>query len=256
MLAVVSPAKKMNFSDLDRPLSATEPEFLPDTKKLVAAARKLNRTDLQKLMKLSDSLTDLNFQRFKAFKATPGDLDAKPAAFAFAGDTYVGLDSATLDDRELAYAQDHLRILSGLYGLLRPLDRIQPYRLEMGRRLDTAKGSDLYDFWGNKLGKHLDALVSNHMSSTIVNLASIEYFKAAQAKTMKARVITPVFKEIKDGEAKVIGFFAKQARGSMARYLIQNRIEKPEDLKSFDTDGYVYRDDLTQGDEWMFTRGA
>jgi uncharacterized protein len=256
MLAVVSPAKKMNFDDLDRPLSATEPAFLPDTKKLVAAARKLSRSDLQNLMKLSDSLADLNFQRFKAFKAKPDANEGKQAAFAFAGDTYVGLDSATLDDGDLDYAQDHLRILSGLYGLLRPLDRIQPYRLEMGRRLGTPKGEDLYEFWGAKLGKNLDSLVAEHASSTIVNLASIEYFKAAQAKSMKARVITPEFKEIKDGEAKIVGFFAKKARGSMARYMIQNRIEKPDDLKSFDTEGYIYRDDLSQGDSWVFTRSS
>ncbi|MBT3559323.1 MAG: peroxide stress protein YaaA [Rhodospirillales bacterium] len=256
MLAVVSPAKKMNFDHLDRRLPSSEPEFLSDTKKLVTAARKLSRSDLQNLMKLSDSLAEVNFQRFKNFKSTPGTDDAKPAAFAFAGDTYVGLESATLDDKDLDYAQDHLRILSGLYGLLRPLDQIQPYRLEMGRRLDTPNSADLYDFWGPKLGNCLDDVVADHKSSTIINLASIEYFKATQAKSMKSRVITPTFKEIKDGEAKVIGFFAKKARGSMARYLIQNRIEEPEGLKSFDTDGYVYRDDLSEGDAWTFTRGA
>ncbi len=256
MLAVVSPAKKMNFSDIDRPLSATEPEFLSDTRKLVAAARKLSRSDLQKLMKLSDDLTDVNFQRFKSFKSKPDTNDSKQAAFAFAGDTYVGLDSATLDDNDLEYAQDHLRIISGLYGLLRPLDRIQPYRLEMGRRLSNARGADLYEFWNGKLGKSLDKLVSGHASPTIINLASNEYFKAAQAKSMKARVITPVFKEIKNGEAKVIGFFAKKARGSMARYLIQHRIETPDGLKAFDTDGYTFRADLSKGDDWLFTRGA
>lgn len=256
MLAVVSPAKKMNFDHLDRPLTTSDPEFLSDTKKLITAARKLSRADLQNLMKLSDPLADLNFQRFKTFKSKPGADDAKPAAFAFAGDTYVGLESATLNDRDLDYAQDHFRILSGLYGLLRPLDRIQPYRLEMGRRLSTPKGADLYDFWGTKLGKSLDKIVAGHTSPTVINLASIEYFKATQAKSMKARVITPVFKEIRDGEAKVLGFFAKKARGSMARYLIQNKIEEPDGLKSFDTEGYTYRDDLTDGDTWVFTRGG
>lgn len=256
MLAVVSPAKKMNFNDLMRPLSATEPEFLSDTRKLVAAARKLNRSDLQNLMKLSDQLAELNFQRFKTFKTTPGTHDAKQAAFAFAGDTYVGLDSATLDDQDLDYAQGHLRILSGLYGLLRPLDRIQPYRLEMSRRLATAKGADLYEFWGTKLGRSLGKLVADHASPTVINLASNEYIKAVRVKSMKARVITPVFKEIKDGEAKVLGFFAKRARGSMARYLIRNRTEEPDGLKSFDTDGYIYRDDLSEGDSWIFTRGG
>ncbi len=254
MLAVVSPAKKLDFSELDRPLKSTDPDFLSEAKKLATAARKLSKSELQNLMKLSDSLTELNFERFKTFKSNPGADLTKQAAFAFAGDTYTGLDATSLSDKELTYAQDHLRIISGLYGVLRPLDRIQPYRLEMGRSLPNPRGSDLYTFWGGRIGQALDKAVASHKSAVVINAASSEYFKAAQAKTMTARVITPHFKEIKDGEARAIGFFAKKARGSMARYLIQNRIEKPEDLKSFDTEGYVYRDDLSSENDWVFTR--
>lgn len=256
MLAVVSPAKKMDFSESNRLMEGTVPAFSVDSKKLVTAARKLSKPDLQNLMKLSDSLADLNYQRFRTFKSKPGPDDTKPAVFAFAGDTYVGLEAATLGDGDIAYAQDHLRILSGLYGLLRPLDLIQPYRLEMGRALNTPKGSDLYEFWGHKLGKALDEAVAGHKSRTIVNVASIEYFKATRFKSMQSRIITPTFKEIRDGEARTIGFFAKKARGSLARYMIRNRIETPEGLKSFDTNGYIYRDDLSSGDDWVFTRDA
>ncbi len=258
MLAIVSPAKKLDFEPLNRPLSRSlepsQPKFADDAAQLVKSARKLSRTELQRLMKLSDSLTDLNYQRFKGYSFTPGPDQVKQAIMAFAGDTYTGLDAATLDDDDLAYAQDHLRIISGLYGLLRPLDMIQPYRLEMGRRLNNPRGADLYEFWDNRLAEAIDEIVDSHPAKVVVNVASNEYFKAARAKAMQARIITPVFKEIKNGEARVLGLFAKRARGSLARYMIQNRIEDPEGLKSFDTGGYAYRDDLSNDDTWVFTR--
>lgn len=254
MLAIVSPAKKLDFEPLDRQLARTEPEFSHDALDLVKSAQKLSRGELQRLMKLSDNLTDLNYQRFKGYSPKPSPDQVKQAVLAFAGDTYTGLDAATLGDEDLNYAQDHLRILSGLYGLLRPLDMIQPYRLEMGSRLSNTRGADLYDFWDDQLAEHIDEIVAGHSASVVVNVASNEYFKATRAKTLKARVITPVFKEIKNGEARVLGLFAKRARGSMARYLIQNRVEDPEGLKSFDTGGYAYRDELSDEDNWVFTR--
>ena len=254
MLAIVSPAKKLDFTPLERQLPHSEPTFTKDATQLVKSVRKLSRSELQRLMQLSDSLTDLNYQRFKGYSASPSPDQLKQAVLAFAGDTYVGLDATTLDDADLTYAQDHLRIISGLYGLLRPLDMIQPYRLEMGRRLNNPRGADLYDFWDNRLANAIDDIVASHSASVVINVASNEYFKAAKVKTMKARVITPVFKEIKNGEARVLGLFAKRARGSLARYMIQNRIEDPEGLKSFDTGGYTYRDDLSEDDTWVFTR--
>ena len=254
MLALVSPAKKMDFEDITRPLSHSDPDFFTDTKKLVKSARQLSQTELQQLMNLSDSLSELNFQRFKAFKATQSQANAKQAAMAFAGDTYIGLDSATLSDNDFDYAQDHLRILSGLYGLLRPLDLIQPYRLEMGRRLATERGHNLYEFWGDKLAKSINKIVKEHQNPAVINLASNEYFKAAQQKTIKSQVVTPVFKEIKGDKESVIGFLAKKARGTMARYIIKNQIETPGELKSFAEDRYKFQKNQSDDTKWVFTR--
>lgn len=254
MLALVSPAKKLDFTELPRPLAHSQPDFPKQTGELLEAVRKLSRTGLQRLMKLSDTLGELNFQRFKAFSIPAKAATAKQAVLAFSGDTYVGLDASSLGDDDLAYAQDHLRILSGLYGLLRPLDLIQPYRLEMGSRLINRRGSNLYHFWGDELARAIDKTVAGHVHPVVINLASNEYFKAVQAKILQARVVTPVFKEIKDGESRVIGMFAKQARGMMARYMINKRIEKPEGLKKFTGGGYAFQKDLSDGDSWVFTR--
>ncbi|MFP6730633.1 MAG: peroxide stress protein YaaA [Alphaproteobacteria bacterium] len=254
MLAIVSPAKKLDFSELPQPLPHSLPEFTEQTQSLVKTARRLSRPKLKKLMSLSDTLTELNYQRFQDHAEITSLDNAKQAAFAFAGDTYIGLDSASLTEDDLAFAQDHLRILSGLYGLLRPLDLIQPYRLEMSSRLATRRGKSLYDFWGDKLAQAIDEQVAAHASPVVINLASIEYFKAAQTGRLRARAITPIFKEVSGNQAKVIGFFAKQARGAMARYMIQNRLETPDDLKAFDTDGYRYQDELSDRDNWVFTR--
>lgn len=254
MLVVVSPAKKLDFEPLVRPLGYSDPEFPDDTMELVESARKLSKSALQQLMKLSDNLAELNHQRFKSFTGSPKTDHVKQAVMAFAGDTYVGLDAASLDDDDLVYAQDHLRIISGLYGLLRPLDMIQPYRLEMGSRLKNPRGADLYEFWDDKLANTLDDIVAKHANPVIINAASNEYFKAAKARSINARIITPVFKEIKNGEARTLGLFAKRARGAIARYMIQNRVEDPEGLKAFDLGGYAYRDDLSEENTWVFTR--
>lgn len=254
MLAIISPAKKLDFETETAVQAFTQPDFLPQSEILIKDAKKLSRQDLQNLMGISEKLADLNHQRFQDFK-TPFDLsNAKQAALVFNGDTYVGLKAKEMTEDDLAYAQDHLRILSGLYGALRPLDLMQPYRLEMGIKFHNKEASDLYGFWNGKLAAALDEAVAGQDNEAIINLASNEYFKAVDRKALSSRVITPAFKEVKDGVAKTIGMFAKQARGAMARYMIVNRIEDPEGLKGFDTDGYVYRDDLSQADEWVFTR--
>ncbi len=254
MLALVSPAKKLDFTNLASPIMHSQPDFLDRSQVLIKAARKLTRADLSRLMKLSDKLTELNFQRFKAFALPFTTANAKQAVLAFSGDTYVGFDAATLSEDDLVYAQGHLRILSGLYGLLRPLDLVQPYRLEMGSRMKNPQGSDLYDFWAGDLAEAIDRAVSDHKEPVVINLASNEYFKAARAKTMEARVITPIFKEVKDGEAKVLGMFAKRARGMMARFMVTKRIEDSEKLKKFNIGGYAFQNHLSDACSWVFTR--
>ncbi|MCL4116147.1 UNVERIFIED_CONTAM: hypothetical protein GTU68_043887 [Idotea baltica] len=201
-------------------------------------------------MKISEDLAKLNRERFQAFDDNPADIKTKQAAFAFAGDTYTGLQSDSLSVSDLAYAQDHLRILSGLYGVLRPMDCIQPYRLEMGRKLQTKAGATLYAYWGERIGQALDAAANE---TPIINLASNEYFKAA-GKKMRSTVITPAFKEERDDGLKMIGLFAKKARGSMARYIVQNRVETLDDLKRFNTDGYKFNAELSTQTDWVFTR--
>ncbi len=259
MLALVSPAKKLDFSAPPKPLPHSKSDFTDETQSLVKSARRLSRPKLRKLMNLSAALTDLNYQRFQDHAPVSTPDNAKQAALAFAGDTYTGLDSASLNEGDWDFAQSHLRILSGLYGLLRPLDLIQPYRLEMKSRLATRRGKTLYDFWGDRLARAIDKVVAGHRAPVVVNLASNEYFKAVPLKSLQARAITAIFKEVdddNDGQGKVIGFFAKHARGAMARYMIQNRLENPEDLKSFSEDGYRYRDNLSDADNWVFTRTA
>jgi cytoplasmic iron level regulating protein YaaA (DUF328/UPF0246 family) len=254
MLALISPAKKLDF-ETDAALAAySQPAFLDRTEKLVKSARKLSRAQLASTMNLSDKLAELNYQRFRDF-TTPFDLcNAKQAALVFNGDTYVGLEAKSLSANDMTYAQEHLRILSGLYGILRPLDLIQPYRLEMGAKFRAPGNTDLYGFWNGQLAGAIDAAVAGHKDKTVVNLASNEYFKAVDAKKLNAPVITPVFKELKDGESRVIGVFAKHARGAMARFMIRKRIETPDGLKKFSDGGYKFRPGLSDEKTWVFTR--
>ena len=254
MLAVISPAKKLDFETEPRSAEHTLPEFLDQSDILVEKARTLSRAELGRTMKLSDKLADLNYQRFQDY-ATPFTLaNAKQAALVFNGDTYIGLDAQTLDDADMEFAQDHLRILSGLYGLLRPLDLIQPYRLEMGARFLPPRGGNLYGFWDGRLTDAINKVTAGQTDPSVINLASVEYFKAVHEDDLEAPVITPVFKEVKSGVAKVLGLFAKRARGAMARHIIKNRLESPEDIKSFDWDGYAFRPELTEGNRWVFAR--
>jgi hypothetical protein len=205
-------------------------------------------------MGLSDDLARLNRDRFKVFANDPAPDATKPAALAFNGDTYQGLEARTLTEDDLAWAQDHLCILSGLYGLLRPLDAIQPYRLEMGSRLKTRRGRSLYDYWGDTIAKALNAQAASQDTDTLINCASQEYFGAADRKALKLRVITPTFMELKDNKPRIVSFFAKRARGAMARYVIEKRLRSAEDIKGFSAGGYSFDADLSEGDKWVFLR--
>jgi cytoplasmic iron level regulating protein YaaA (DUF328/UPF0246 family) len=233
MLVVVSPAKKMDMSPVEG-VTPTRPAFRAEAEELAQVARGLDVGDLQKLMKISENLARLNADRFADF----GSMEEKPAALAFAGDTYQGLEAGSLDADEMAWAQDHFRILSGLYGLLRPLDAIEPYRLEMGSRLATGRGKTLYDYWGDKIAKALKIQAGKIGTDTLINCASQEYFGAVDRPALGLRVVTPVFMEERGGTPKVVSFYAKRARGAMARFIIQNRLCDPESLLEFDTGGY------------------
>ena len=249
MLVVVSPAKKLDMRAVNGVVPSV-PAFQDQANQLAGIARDLSVSDLQKLMGISENLAQLNAERFSDF----GRMPSKPAALAFAGDTYQGLEATSLDADELNWAQDHLRILSGLYGLLRPLDAIQPYRLEMGSRLQTPRGKSLYDFWGDRISEALNQQAGQTQSDVLVNCASQEYFGAVDRDALKLRVITPVFMEEKSGSAKIVSFFAKKARGAMARFIIQHRLTDPEAIQSFDTGGYRYRGDLSDDANWVFLR--
>ncbi|SLN31307.1 peroxide stress protein YaaA [Pseudooctadecabacter jejudonensis] len=247
MLTVISPAKSLDWDPVD--VTPTQPDFQDDAVRLAKTSRNLTLGALKDLMSISDDLARLNRDRFKAFEAAPDADKTKAAAFAFNGDTYQGLEAKTLSDDDLAYAQNHLRILSGLYGLLRPLDAIQPYRLEMGSKLKTRRGKSLYDYWGDTLAKALNDLGEAQNTDTLVNCASQEYFGAADRKALKLRVITPVFMEVKDNKPRIVSFFAKRARGAMARHIVENRVTDMDDLKAFNIGGYQYDADLSDSDE-------
>lgn len=249
MLIVVSPAKKLDMDPVEG-IEATSPAFQDEADTLARKAARMSVKDLQKLMSISEPLAKLNAQRFRAF----GEMESKPAALAFAGDTYQGLEASTLEPDEMAWAQEHLRILSGLYGILRPLDEMQPYRLEMGSRLHTRRGKSLYDFWGDTIAKALNAQGEATGSEVLVNCASQEYFGAVDLRALKLRVITPVFMEDKPGGPKIVSFFAKKARGAMARYIIQRRLTDPDALLEFDTGGYAYQPEMSEPDTPVFLR--
>ncbi|MEQ9111114.1 MAG: peroxide stress protein YaaA [Rhodospirillaceae bacterium] len=252
MYTVLSPAKKLDFTPV-KGLTKTKPLFPDDTAELIGRAQKFKPQDLRRLMGISEDLATLNVERFHAFDVS-GKGETKQAALTFAGDVYVGLEASTLDKEDLAFAQSHVGILSGLYGLLRPLDGMQPYRLEMGTRVDTERGETLYQFWNGIVTDMVAKMVAKSKTKTLVNLASNEYFSAVQAKDLDFPVVQPVFKEIKDGKAKVISFLAKKARGLMARHIIENRINEPDDLKAFAVDRYKFDAKASTDKQWVFTR--
>ena len=252
MLVVISPAKSLDMTPVQIPASA--PAFQDDALRLAKTARGLSLGELKSLMTISDDLARLNRDRFAAFAADPAPEAVKPAALAFNGDTYQGLEAKTLSIDDLHWAQDHLGILSGLYGLLRPLDAIQPYRLEMGSKLKTRRGASLYDYWGDTIAKALNARAADVGADTLVNCASQEYFGAVDRKALKLRVITPSFMEVKDEKPRIVSFFAKRARGAMARFIVENRLTDAEAIKDFTSGGYAYDADLSDGDTWVFVR--
>jgi len=254
MITIISPAKTLDFKSEVQTNQNSQPEFLNDSKILMNELGKLNPKDIARLMKVNDDIANLNFERNLSWRI-PFTLDnAKQALLAFRGQVYVGLDAKTLTEKDLLFAQYNLRILSGLYGSLKPLDLIQAYRLEMGIKLKNPIGKNLYEFWGTKIGESLNKELARKKSKVLINLASNEYFKAIKPKLIKGEIITPVFKEIKGNEFKVITVYAKTARGLMSRFIIQNRIENPEDIKAFDTDGYIFNRELSTEKEWVFTR--
>ncbi len=256
MLAILSPAKSLDESPLPADLAALSPTphaFQKDTAVLSKVVKRLKPGDLKDLMGISDALAELNHGRFQELEV-PVASDALPAAALFDGDVYKGLDARSLDADALDWAQDHVAILSGLYGLLRPLDRTHPYRLEMGTKLKTRRGTSLYDFWGDRLAKHIRAQLDGHADPVVVDLASKEYSRAVPKKAVKADWLTIQFKEVRDGKPRVISFFAKKARGLMARFMVENRIEEREGLKAFDAEGYAFAEDLSKKNTWVFTR--
>ena len=257
MLFLLSPAKSLDY---DTPTPAelapalTRPQFLADSAALIDRLRTHSVDEVRALMHLSEPLAQLNVERYAAWRPRFTDHNSKPAVLAFNGDVYDGLEAKTLAAEDLAWAQAHVCLLSGLYGILRPLDRMQPYRLEMGTRLDTPAGDSLYAWWGDRLALHLNKLVRSEATPVIVNLASQEYFRAVDRKALKPRVIDCQFLDWKNGEFKVISFFAKRARGRMARYAIQHRIETPEGLRGFDSDGYRWAPERSSDTSLVFCR--
>ena len=254
MLTLISPAKTLDYETPTITEEFTQPTQLAQSRKLIRRLRELGSDELARMMSISDNLAELNRKRFRQWKTPFKPENARQALFAFKGDVYLGLDAYSLDEAGLDFAQQHLRILSGLYGLLRPLDLMQPYRLEMGTRLSTETGSNLYQFWDDRITRALNQELQQSDSSSLINLASNEYFKVVKPARLKAEVITPTFREWRKGEYRFISFSAKKARGLMSRYMIDQRIDQPEGLKDFDYEGYRFNPKLSSAGDWVFTR--
>lgn len=254
MLIVVSPAKTLDYESPLVTERFTQPEFIEHSAELIEVCRQLTPADISALMKVSDKIAGLNVARFEQWRETFTPENARQAILAFKGDVYTGLDAQTLSDDDFEFAQSHLRMLSGLYGLLKPLDLMQPYRLEMGTRLANARGTNLYQFWGELITDKLNQALAAQGDNLLINLASNEYFKAVKPKNLNGQVFTPIFKDCKNGQYKVISFYAKKARGMMARYIIDNRIESIEELVKFDVAGYYFVEQESNGKELVFKR--
>ncbi len=254
MLLIISPAKTLDYTSPVQTSAFTQVDFLDSAAELVAHLSKLSPQDISKLMRVSTKIAELNFQRYQDWSKVSSEDNARQALLAFKGGVYLGLDAASFDVADFRFAQQHLRILSGLYGLLRPLDLIQAYRLEMGTKLDTDRGQNLYQFWGSRITEGLNSQLKQLNSSFLINLASNEYFKAIKSEELDAQIITPAFKEYKNGDYKMIGVFAKKARGMLSRYIIKHQLSEAEDIKSFDGGGYKFSSKLSQGNTWVFAR--
>ncbi len=259
MLILISPAKTLDFETPAKHNRFSQPAFLSDTETLVEQLKTLSAAEISSLMKISSKLGELNAERYQTWQPTFDDNNAKQALLAFRGDVYQGLNADSFDRADFDFAQEHLRILSGLYGVLRPLDLIQPYRLEMGTKLAHAKlqnlsANTLYDFWQDKLAHAINQQLDRLDNRIIVNLASNEYFKALKPKLLTGEIVTPVFKDWKNGKYKIISFYAKKARGMMSAYIIKNRIKKTEDIKGFNEAGYGFNNELSDDNNLVFTR--
>ena len=254
MLTVISPAKSLDFESPLATKRKTQPQFLEQSQALIDELKGLAPQDIASLMKLSDKLAVLNYDRFQEFNTPFTPANARQALLAFRGDVYLGLDADTLSNDDFQFAQKHLRILSGLYGVLRPLDLIQPYRLEMGTKFENKVGKNLYAFWGEQLNLHIQKELKKHEQPVLINLASNEYFKAIKAKQLPYRIVTANFKDLKNGQYKMISFFAKKARGLMSRFIIQNQIDHPEGLKDFNLAGYYFDKKSSTEDDLVFLR--
>lgn len=250
MLILISPAKTLDYSSPNFK-EYTQPDFVSDVKSLVSVMKRKSAEEIAELMHISENLAQLNEERYKTFQKEFNPENSKQALLAFKGDVYTKIDVDTYTEEDFDFAQQHLRILSGLYGLLKPLDLIQPYRLEMGTRLETKKGKNLYEYWDKKIAKAINEAANGQ---TIINLASQEYFKAVDLKTLKAAVINIHFKEFKNGSYQIIGLFAKQARGMMTNFAIKNKLTDPENLKTFQQEGYEYSEPLSSDQDWVFVR--
>lgn len=258
MIFVLSPAKSLDYETPPGTDRHTLPEFISQAAQLIGVLRKLGPAEVAELMSLSDSLAALNVARYAAWSREFSQANAKQAVLAFNGDVYDGLRAPTLDDAGLDWAQGHLRILSGLYGVLRPLDLMQPYRLEMGTRLATRRGKNLYEFWGDRITRELNRLLAGEdaagREAVLVNLASEEYFKSVRPGKLKGRLVSAVFEDWKGGQYKIISFYAKRARGLMARYAIDRRVYEVDDLKGFAEEGYAYAAEVSEPDRLVFRR--
>jgi len=254
MLTVISPAKTLDYDTPPVTQRYTQPQYLDDSQELIVQLRELTPAQISELMHLSDKLAGLNAARFGSWTPAFTPENAKQALLAFKGDVYTGLDAESLSEDDFSYAQDHLRMLSGLYGLLRPLDLMQPYRLEMGTKLANARGKDLYAFWGTRISEWLNQALAEQGDDLLLNLASNEYFSAVKRNALKARIINTEFRDFKNGQYKIISFYAKKARGMMSRFVIQERINDPEQLKQFDVQGYYYSAEQSKPDNLVFLR--
>lgn len=254
MLIVISPAKTLDYETPATTKKSSQAALLDESQDLIDDLKKLAPQDISKLMGISDKLGSLNYDRYQQWQRPFTKTNAKQAVLAFKGDVYTGLDAESLSQDELSFAQQHLRILSGLYGVLKPLDLMQAYRLEMGTKFNNRRGKDLYEFWGERITDILNKQLKSVKSDVLVNLASNEYFKAVKKDKLKAKIITPIFKDMKNGQYKIISFYAKKARGLMSAYVIKKGITEAAKLKRFNWEGYNYNKELSKGDDWVFTR--
>ena len=254
MLAILSPAKTLDYETPLKTKLNSQPIYGRESNQLIKTLRTFEPFEVASLMKISDKLADLTHKRYVEWRNKPAESKTRPAALAFKGDVYQGLEAESFNDNDLKFAQRHLRILSGLYGLLRPLDAIQPYRLEMGTKLNTSKGQNLYDYWGTKLTTGLNEALKESKEGTLVNLASNEYFGAVQPKLLEGSLLNIGFKEKRNGQLKFVSFSAKKARGRMAKFIIKERLKNPDDLKNFDLEDYKFNKKLSSELDWTFSR--